>query len=245
MTRFVVCWEDRYFEGLDVVLRRIRRHENASLFPEPAIKSETVKGHGGFVDYIRKDWPIALRRGIPGFGVPDYLLCVADADSASQVCRGISTPPLGNSDDWCEQANQTWTASLRGLAAQESERVFGFFLRWSRESVLIAGFDEPAMIERLANGAFSLHKQTFEAFLQSCLPEPRSIQRFVDAYTKPNRCFDGLVEALGHKSLRKTDPKVEDTLKQFPRSPGESLLSRLPDLVGMAREINRLSQSSS
>ncbi len=244
MKRFVVCWEDRYFEGLDAVLRRIRRHENASLLPEPAIKPETVGGYGGFADYVRRDWAVARRRGMPGFGVPDYLFCVADADRATEVCQGISANPTGNTEDWCEEASQIWTDSLRGLAAQESERIFGFFLRWSRESVLIAGFDEFDMIAMLSNGDASLHEREYKAFLQSCQPDPRSVERFVDAYTKPSRCFEGLAKAVGHERLRKTDPKVEDALKQFPRDPSVSLLSRLPDLVHIAQEINRLSEVS-
>ncbi len=139
MIRVLVCWEDEYHAKLDLCLKRALHTVGDG--SSPALFFAGVRGNGGFEPYVRRDWPKAVRVGLPKSGGPiDYLVCVADADRA-QDCCGVDRPPPApaGTAEWVTRANELWTGRLRTAATRSADRVIGRFLRWNQESLKRGG----------------------------------------------------------------------------------------------------------
>jgi hypothetical protein len=240
MIRVLICWEDEYCDKLDVCLRRARHALAGPEDAAPLLMKVSAKGHGGFLPYIRKGWPIARHKGIPKSGGPiDYLVCIADADRAPDCC-GVGAPPERPADTsaWVREANQRWTAQLQKEAQDQEGRVIGRFLRWNKESLLIAGHDVPAALDRLGcrDGG------GVRSFLQGCKPDPRGLQDhlFVDHYRQPGSCLQELLKAGNGPRLGKGDRRMDDALGEIADHALPNLLSRIRDLAELAELLRRL-----
>ncbi|MBW2736996.1 MAG: hypothetical protein JRH20_31825, partial [Deltaproteobacteria bacterium] len=177
---------------MDRALRRAVRHlvgsHSICLFPH------SVHGYGGFKPFAERVWPKASRVGLPksGGGI-DYLICIADADRAAECCSApISAAPAIGTRVWVNEASAMWTTELQAMAGASAEKVFGKFIRWNRESLLIASFDHAESQNRLGipDGV------ALDTVLDPCDPDPRTEGVvFADAYQKPVGCFEQCCKA--------------------------------------------------
>lgn len=234
MKKVLVCWEDRYHEKLDLCLRRALHALDAVAPPTALLYFDDVRGNGGFEPYVRRDWPKIATRGIlKSRGSIDYLLCIADADRASTCCD-IERPPAppAATTEWLQRANEAWTKKLRSATTHVPERIFGRFLRWSQESLLLAGHDCEAALLRLGcrdNEALRRH-------LSSCQPNPLTLadSDFLDHYRHPESCLSEMLAAGRGAATKKGDINRDDALDELSRVSLQHLCSRVPDLLGLA-----------
>lgn len=243
MKRVLICWEDAYFDGLARCLRRARRARAQDGAVDPALHSVSVLGNGGFAPYLRRTWPVARVRGIPRSGGPmDYVICIADADRAADCCGiALPPPPPALTDAWTDAANQRWTEQLRREADDDREQVFGRFLRWNKESLLIAGHDVPGALAQLScRDAVNLRRH-----LAVCDPSPLSLDdgAYVHRYRSPGRCLQDMLKAGKGPALSKGDKRLDDALGEIAEGALAALLARVPDLVGLAELLRDCAQS--
>lgn len=244
MIRVLVCWEDRFHEALDLCLRRTLQHRRAAglaLPEERRLFFDDARGYGGFERYVREDWPRSSCKGLPRSGGPiHHLICVADADRASDCCGEDAPPTLpAATRDWIERCNASWTRRLRGATSVEPLHVHGRFLRWNKESLIIAGHDSAAAMRRLGcRDLTALHRH-----LTACAPNPLLAmdEQFTDLFRRPGRCLAELVTAAGGRQPRKSDPTVDDALKEISGSMIARLCTRIPDLIGLAELVESVS----
>jgi len=239
MTRIVVCWEDLYHEKLDRCLRRARRHL-VPAGPSVELYSEGVRGYGGFEPYVRVDWPKLVTKGLLKSNGPiDYLVCVADADRATECCP-IERAPEGDrtSGEWISRANDAWTAKLRAAATPEPSRVFGVFLRWSQESLLIAAYDVPGVLEKLG----CKQPDLVQAHLRACEPSPLNTpdDLFADRFRKATKCLDEILKAARAPASKKGSVPRGDALEVASDKAIDRLCARVPDLAALADRITAL-----
>lgn len=238
MTKVLVLWEDAYHGALDRCVRRALQHMGGA--PEIELYFDHVRGNGGFAPYLANDWPIAAVRGLPKSRGPiDHLVCVADADFAHDCCavspgHAATSPTL----PWVEDANHRWTEGLRARAAVGRGRVTGRFLRWNQESLLIALHDIDDALRALGITAM----RGVQAYLRSCDPSPLTLspEGFVDAYRRPQRCFDEMLKAAGARPARKGTPVRDDAIDAASRRAIEKLCVRVPDLAALSSTIRGL-----
>lgn len=233
MIRVMVVWEDRFHDKLDLCFRRALRRHDPSDAPAPALFFDTAHGNGGFDRYIRRDWP-KLRKGLPRGAPVDVLLCVADADRTMDcgVAEPVPAFPAPTAE-WVARANRVWTDGLRQIASLESHRIFGRFLRWNQESLLIAAHDVDESLRRL--GCRDAHIEAIRAHLRSACPGllDTADAAFVDQYRKASRCFDDMLKAAGLSAAKGTTPR-DDALDEASRRAIDRLCARVPDLAGLA-----------
>jgi hypothetical protein len=234
MTKVLVCWEDRFHEKLDLCLRRALRR---SARPGPELFFDDARGNGGFEPYVRRDWPKLVQKGLLKSGGPiDYLICVADADRASTCCS-IELPPAAPSSTsaWVQRANEAWTDALRRAAGLESARIFGRFLRWNQESLLIAAYDIEGALKRL--GCRDL--EAVKTYLRSCAPSPADApnELFTEQYRKAGKCFEEMLKAGRGSPLRKGSQPRDDALEEASRLAIDRLCARVPDLADLADQV--------
>jgi hypothetical protein len=239
MTRIVVCWEDLYHEELDRCLRRALRLR-APARPSPRLFPQGVRGYGGFEPYVRFDWPALVTRGLLKSNGPiDYLFCVADADRATECCP-IERAPEGDgtSGDWVSRANDAWTEKLRAAANLEPSRIFGVFLRWSQESLLIAAHDVPGALEKLGCKKLDL----VQKHLRACAPSPLDTpdHLFADRFRKASKCLDDMLKAAGAPAPKKGSLPRADVLEIASQKGIDRLCARVPDLAALADRITAL-----
>lgn len=236
----MVYWEDRFHDKLDLCLRRAIRSNTAPAHAELQLFFDDVRGNGAFGRAVRTDWPKLVGKGLPKSAGPiDYLVCVADADKATDCCPIEPAPPPGQSTEaWVKEANKAFTAALRAEASIASERVFGFFLRWSQESLLIAAHDVEATWKRL--GCTNL--QALQAFITACKPSPHQISDhdFTDHFRKAEQCLAGLLQAGGAPNSRKGAVPRDDALEEASRAAIDKLCARVTDLAHLATHIASL-----
>jgi hypothetical protein len=174
-------------------------------------------------------------------GPIDVLICVADADRASQCCPALENPERNTpTNNWITEANEAWTEHLRTFTKHKPTRIFGRFIRWNKESIVISCFDQEDVVAQLCLQEPS--PDVLDHFLGNCNPDPRSNTdaEFVDTYRSPGRCLEGAMQELGHTNPNKNQQEVNDALSEFPRVPSASLLNRMPDFVQLAELINGL-----
>lgn len=239
MTKVLVCWEDRWHGKLDVCVRRALRHLGLS---SPELFFDDCRGNGGFVPFVEGDWPRLAQRGLAKSRGPiDFLVCVADADRAHE-CAPIAshtTEPAGTAA-WIERANEAWTTRLRGAATLAGERVFGRFLRWNQESLLIAAHDVDGVLPLLG----CRDRAAVVRHLRACKPtSPLDTPdaAFVDQHRKPGRCLEDMLKAVGAPAFKKGGQPSDDALDLASARAVDRLCARVPDLAALARAISERS----
>jgi hypothetical protein len=240
MTKILVCWEDRFHDKLDLCLRRVLRRGEHTGALAPELFFDDVRGHGNFEPYVKRDWPKAARHGLPKSGGRiDYLICVADADRAERCCSiepgRTATAPTA---EWMRRANEAWTSSLRNATSLEPEKIFGWFLRWNQESLLIAAHDHEPALHKLGCRDLSPIKK----YMRSCNPSPLDItdDLFVEHYRNPARCFDEMLRAAKINPPKKGSVPRDDVLDELSRSALDRLCARVPDLAALAEHLRSL-----
>ena len=243
MTTVLVCWEDRYHEGLQHLLRQAVAAAAAAMSKSPpTLHASSSLGNKRFGQFIQTNWVAARQRGWStlGGGVPvDHLVCIADADRATDCCRAVGPPPPASNPTagWVANAGSLWTADLRGLAPVDSNRVHGHLLRWNLESTLISLFDQPHVLSRL--GRFDA--VALQVFLSTCIPAPGTpgaSSMFVDDYRDSQTCLTGMVtSAHAHaRVLRRSNPDRSIALEMAAKDSQTlaRVLGRVPDLQTVA-----------
>jgi hypothetical protein len=237
MTRVLVVWEDLFHEQLDRCLRRALRHLG---LPSPDLYFDTCRGNTRFPPYLERDWPKAAHHGLPKSRGPiDYLVCVADADRA-QDCAPIPshTREAASTTAWLARADEAWTGTLRKAAPLGAERVFGRFLRWNKESLLVAAHDVDEVLQHLQ----CRDRAAVNAYLRDCAPSPLATPdaAFVEHFRRPGGCLDAMLKAAGAPPLKKGAPPLESALGEASQRAIDRLCARVPDLVTLAEAISRL-----
>lgn len=241
MTKVLVVWEDHFHAKLDVCLRRALRQLGLA---SPELYFDGCDGNTKFHPYLVRDWPKLARSGLPKSGGPiDYLLCVADADCAHD-CAPIPphTSEPATTAAWIARANDAWTAALRQVAPLAPERVFGRFLRWNKESLLLAAHDVDEVLQLLDcrdRAAVTTH-------LRACAPSPLGLPdtAFVDSYRKPGGCLAAMLKAASAPPVKKGTPPAESALEEASRRAIDRLCARVPDLAALAAVISGLPSPS-
>jgi hypothetical protein len=237
MTRVVVVWEDRYSAKLDLCVRRALRHLGLTT---PALFFDKVLGYGGFGSYVVRSWPVAVRHGFPKSGGPiDHLVCVADADRAHECCDVDNPATIGGvTVAWIEGANDRWTRKLREVASVAPDRVHGRFLRWNQESLLVAAHD----VDQALTALGCRDRARIEKHLRACSPSPLAIadSDFVDAFRRPERCFEEMLKAAGASVPKKGAPPRGDAIEAASQHAMAKLCARVPDLAGLAQLVSAL-----
>jgi len=240
MIKVVICWEDSLHQKLDLCLKRALRLR-APQGPFPELSFIDSRGNGGFEPYVRSDWPTARLKGLPkSHGPIDYLLCIADADRANECCPAIERCPDGDgtSGDWVIRANEAWTAKLRAATTLEPSRIFGVFLRWNQESLLIAAHDVPGAMEKLGCKQLDL----LQEHLRACRPSPLepADHLFADRFRKTSRCLDEMLKAAKAPISKKGSALRDDVLDIASLTAISRLCARVPDLAALADRITAL-----
>jgi hypothetical protein len=240
MIKVVVCWEDSLHKKLDICLKRALRLR-APQGPFPELSFIDSRGNGGFEPYVRSDWPTARLKGVPkSHGPIDYLLCIADADRADECCPAIGRCPDGDgaSSDWVRRANEAWTAKLRAATTLEPSRIFGAFLRWNQESLVIAAYDVPGALEKLK----CKRPDLLQAYLRACEPSPLDTEDhlFADRFRKAGRCLDEMLKAAHAPASKKGSAPRDDVLEIASSNAIARLCARVPDLAALADRITAL-----
>lgn len=241
MTRVLVCWEDQFHAKLDLCLRRALRR-GASVGPE--LFFDGLRGNGNFPVFIERDWPKAAQRGLPKSAGPiDHLICVADADRATQCCA-IEPPPAApaSTTDWVRRADEAWTQALRKATTLDPARIHGLFLRWNQESLLIAAHDVSGVLQKLRCPA----SRAVQDHLSGCKPSPIgcSDADFTDLFRKSGRCLEDMLKAAGQDAPRKGSVPRDDALDEASRVAIERLCTRVPDLLKIAHHIRALATTA-
>ncbi len=239
----LLCWEDEYYQNLERALKRVKNRVPVTDYSiERRIYSDTAKGYGGFKQFVNIDWAIARKKGIlnpRSRGPIDKLVCIADADRAYECCPKIEKVGVReHSKKWLLEAEDSWTTELRTYTNVDPEHVFGKFIRWNRESIVISCFDQLQVIKRLA--AKQVEENTLRSFLENCSPNPLVLDNteFTDTYRDPSSCLLAMMKELGHTHPRKNHINVEDALGAFPKKISDELMHRIPDFVSIAELIN-------
>jgi hypothetical protein len=237
MSKVLVCWEDRFHDKLDLCLRRALRR---TTLPGPELFFDDARGNGGFEPYIQRDWPKLVHKGLLKSGGPiDYLICVADADRATDCCSIDRAPSAPTSTSaWIACANQAWTDVLRRTTPLQPHRLFGRFLRWNQESLLLAAHDVESAMKRLGCRSIDAAK----AHLRACTPSPLDTldDRFTDHYRNTSRCLEGLLKASQGRPFRKGGQPMDDALDEASLLAIDRLCARVPDLAALAHQIHAL-----
>ncbi len=228
--RILVAWEDQYFQPLQRILKRcisLTRPDEATF---PSVLCHTARGNSAFEPYVSRTWSLASRKGLPSSaGAIDHLICVADADKLHELIPEISsaTPPteLG---DWLHHAESLWERWLRSRCTTECERVHGRLLRWSKESVALAAYDQPAGQSHLRIDTSS---DPLRTSLENCTPSPLTLDdtEFCCHYRKPMNCLQ-----LLQPKLAKNSPEIDDTTSDFTQHGLDLLRVRVPDFDRIA-----------
>ncbi len=248
MTRVLVAWEDEYFEGLKLLVRKrlpaLAPDRNAT---PPLVDWITSRGNGKFELLVSKTWPNVRGRGLPGNpGVLDHLVCVVDADKLCDLMPTLPAIPQRPEQipGWHATAERAWHAKVRGWGGDSvpAGSVHGLVLRWSRESALLAGFDKEPFREHLQ---FDIENADVSAFLQKgCAPSPLALPEagiFSDTFAHPHRCLERAFEKQKLRVPSKNDAVMDDVLRALARDYAEVVCTRVPDLDALARFIWRLS----
>jgi hypothetical protein len=235
MTRILVVWEDQYFETLGPFVKKrvtARAPVGSTSFPE--LLFHTAHSNGGFKRYASSTWDNVRPRGLPRNPGPiDHLVCVVDGDKLHNLTAGIAQAPPGDIEAWLVAAEQAWQGDLRGLCqSSPAGTVHGRVLRWSKESLVLAGYDRTAVKERLG---IDVQAEKVRAHLAACKPPPTSVSDalFTSTYRKPLQCLtdlDRIQRKLGASSLAKNAPELDDALRDLARDDLSIVAQRVPDI---------------
>lgn len=248
MTRVLVVWEDDYAEPLGLITKRLVR----ATAPDPSaivpgLLFHTTRGNGAFERYVQRTWPAVRPTGQPKDpGLIDHLVCVIDGDRLHDLMPAeVPHPPAEGRavSVWHAAAERCWQTYLHAKcdpAGPPRASVHGVVLRWSKESLLLAGYDQPAM-EDLAIPA---EDADIAEALDACKPRPQDIEAalFTDTFRRPGVCLELLRKARGLGALHKNAPEIDDALRALGRDSLPVVRSRVPDMARIADLVWRLHQ---
>lgn len=246
MTRLLVVWEDNYRDalGLFVTRRLSMRVRAGDAFPK--VLFHTCRGNGNFAHYVSSTWRNVRGKGLPGDpGKIDHLVCVADGDRLHDVLPTIGLPPKAAADvsSWHSAAERDWNDHLRSLCdpSVAPDTVHGRVLRWSKESLALAGYDRRAsMLDTLG---IDIESDFVRNTLRACSPPPTDVadEAFSDTYSRPLRCLRGLQP---DKAVQKNAPEIDDALRALAKNDLALICKRVPDLERLVDLILELSSST-
>lgn len=235
--RFLVVWEDAYFDGLSPFIRRRLRAVEAGRTPAH-LAFFAAQGNGRFTNIVSK-WSAMRERGLPTDPGPlDHVICVADADRVHEPLHCEAPPKdLAHVPDWHVRTQGRWEEHLR-LACEPHLRstVHGALLRWSKESLALAGYDQPPFREHLN---IDVHEARVRKVLEECVPDPSKVEqaKFTDAFRKPVKCLS----TLRGRDLKKDHPSIDDLLKALAGHYLDVVRSRVPDIDAIVQTMVHLS----
>jgi hypothetical protein len=236
MTRVLVVWEDAHCEALGALIRRAVRTRSApDAVAGPAVVCHTSRGNGTFARYVRDTWPLARVRGVPLDPHPiDHMICVVDADRLHELKGVVTAPPDATATDaWHAEVERAWQGWLRSQCDPDGPpvtTVHGLVLRWAKESVLLAGFDQPAWVRFLEVDTSALAVQT--ELRRQCTPYPSEVPdvSFTSTFRRPLSCLHLVRQACRLSRLDKNDVAIDDALYALARESLPTVLARVPDL---------------
>lgn len=250
MTRVLVVWEDARCEALDALVKRavhVRAAPDGAA--APTVVRHTVRGNGAFSRYVRETWPLARARGVPLDARPfDHMICVVDADRLHEL-KIVAPPPAAaaETDAWYAQADRAWREWLHAQCSPDGPprtTVHGIVLRWAKESVLLAGFDQPAWPQHVEVDVAAPAVQA--ELRKQCKPHPGAVAdaAFTNTFRRPLACLQLVRQACKLSKLDKSDPAIDDALFALARESLPTLLARVPDLARLASLIWSLHSGS-
>ncbi len=247
MTRVLVVWEDEYWKPLGGIVKHlVRARAPAPDAEAPTVLGHTTRSNSAFDRYVRVTWPIARLRGQPEDAGPiDHLVCVVDADRLHDLLPAdVPHPPVDTEAvaAWHAAAEIAWRDRLRAQcdpAGPPATTVHGVVQRWAKESLLLAGYDQPAMEAHLDVAAD--HPDVAQV-LSSCKPRPQAVAdaRFTDTYRRPSSCLKLLREARKLGVLHKSAPEIDDALRALGRESLTRICDRVPDVARIAALVWKL-----
>jgi hypothetical protein len=243
MARVLVAVEDQHFGPLERAIRRACRHLEPA-FPDAHVQFDTVRGMGGFHRFAGTNLHIARANGWMNFGQIDAAMCVMDADRASKLLK-VPSPPAVESDQWLHESEGAFLDKLKEWGAPEDFPIKPHLLRWSLESLFIAGYDTFASDEvlKILGTPLGHHeaRSGLNDYFKNCTPDiPANCpdNEFCERWQKPQRCLDGMVKAVGAASLAKQAvQRVDLTNLLTPGDRLDTVLQRVPDLEAIARSL--------
>ncbi len=251
MTRVLVVWEDTYFQPLDDILNRVVKKQAPSVeVSRPTVLHHTARSNTAFERYVETTWPKIRVRGLPiNPGAVDHVVCVVDADKLSDLLRQMPPPPNAASGivAWHATAEHLWNSHLRSKCPPDgptAASVHGVVLRWSKESVLLAGYDQASFAQHLDCDIATLE---IEQYLKSCHPAPSEIdgEGFANSFRRPLQCLRGLRKAAKLAELPKNSPQFDDVLRKLGRECLGKLCERTPDIPRIAELVWKLHLTAS
>jgi hypothetical protein len=236
----LVVYEDRYCSEIDRALRRAVRRDGTLTI---ARECHSVEGVTNFPRFVRADWQRFRDQGFPVKGKPRprALLCIADADAV--VAQLGITARARPYHEWIARAEDELTTLLRS-DTDRPEQVHGALLRWNLESTLIAAYDEPDAMQRLA-GVEPLNAERLHEFLHDCTPDPRTVDdnAFTDTFEGSQRCLTALEQRMGWRKLKKGDRRKDDALTWITEHRLDKLVRRVPDLERIAQRVRKIASA--
>lgn len=245
MTRVLVAWEDEKFDRLgELVSRVVHSSAPAHGVEHPRVVHDSAGTNGAFARYVGAAWPRARTLGVARDPKPfDHLICVVDADRLHDLIpASIKKAPNDATGvaAWHADATEKWTAWLRSksdAAGPDPKTVHGVVLRWSKESLVLAGYDQPAAAVHLEIDV--AHSDVAAALRTQCNVHPSTIEDrlFTDTFRQPRHCVDLLRVARKLRKLPKSAQPFDDALKALAKESLAIVRTRVPDIDQLARLI--------
>jgi len=245
MKRVLVVWEDRYFDALHGVLKAaLARRESVPGALRGQLAADSANTNSAFARYAGETWPRVSAVGTPRDPRPlDHVVFVIDGDAIHRLIPATAKRPRRASDvpRWHQEAEAAWNHYLHSQVGSRiaSATVHGLVLRWSRESVVLAGWDGPSVSYALS---IDVEHADVKKALAACDPNPLRVDPagFTDHFRAPFDCLNNLRRARGIVALDKNDPEVDDALRSMARSELSLIESRVPDLTRLAERVRSL-----
>lgn len=242
--RIFLAFEDKLKDGLFAVVRKITRllREQRGIQISLELYCDSLNGNGGWRPHVKTDWPLMRHHGIPrmkGGSTPiDHIVYVLDADcvdGSEGILNDVTLPPR-DSPEWHSRANEELDQALRRLAGKDPERVHGYFLRWSKETLVFAAHDQPEILSLLRHKV--PFEQARETLFAKCQPRPDSVKNgeFVLRYATSRKCLDHFQTSfdVDLKPGKKKQDSVDSAITAFADRNPALLIERVPDLRGLA-----------
>jgi hypothetical protein len=247
MTRILVAWEDLYFEAMAALVKKVVRATASPPDSAPTVLSFSPKGNGNFERYVHDTWPNVRGKGLSTApGHLDHLVCVVDGDRLHDLLPAVAKRPSDPDAvaPWLAQAEVQFTTWLRERcppSGPPATTVHGFVLRWSRESLVLAGYDQPSFAARL--GVDVAQRTVADMLSEFCKPKhPNQVPpaRFTDTFVRPAGCLQALRKAAGRPPIDKNAPDIDDVIRDLSKEGLAIVRSRVPDLDRFAALVTQL-----